>query len=248
MEQTAIAQATPYVVIANFAMISLILVVFALWITRRELTDGAPGGVQNFGEFVIQFFYNKAKEIGDAEVVRVVAPFLGTFFLLILVSNAWAVLPIPLIGMPPTAFYGTTLGLALCAVGGTFIVSARLSGPVKATKHLVWPNPLQLISEVTDVMSLSLRLFGNIGGEYMTFVLVAAAVPVGIPLILHVLGVIPAFVQALVFTLLTASFVAGAVHREAEREEARAEKDAQESVSAAKAAPVIVEGEAPAQP
>ena len=63
-------------------------------------------------------------------------------------------------------------------------------------------------------MSLSLRLFGNIAGEYMTVALVLLVVPFGIPLILHALGLIPAFVQALVFTLLTTSFLANAVHHE----------------------------------
>ena len=46
-----------------------------------------------------------------------------------------------------------------------------------------------------------------------TATLVTAAVPFGIPLILHVVGLIPAFVQALVFTLLTSSFLASAIHR-----------------------------------
>jgi F-type H+-transporting ATPase subunit a len=71
---------------------------------------------------------------------------------------------------------------------------------------------------VSDVVSLSLRLFGNIGGEHMMLVLVMSAVPYGIPLILHVLGFIPAFVQALVFTLLTTSFVAGVIHKKHEEE------------------------------
>jgi F-type H+-transporting ATPase subunit a len=71
---------------------------------------------------------------------------------------------------------------------------------------------LQWVSELTDVLSLSLRLFGNIAGEYMTVALVMLVVPWGIPLILHALGMIPAFVQALVFTLLTTSFLANALH------------------------------------
>jgi F-type H+-transporting ATPase subunit a len=92
-------------------------------------------------------------------------------------------------------------------------------------KHLVWPNPLQIISEITDVLSLSLRLFGNIAGEYLTLVLVTGAIAVGIPLILHVLGLIPTFVQALVFTLLTASFISGALAKHEHAQESAEEPD-----------------------
>jgi F-type H+-transporting ATPase subunit a len=176
------------------------------------LSDGVPGPRQNAAEFVLDFFVNKAREMGDTRVVHVVAPFLATCFLLIVCSNVMGFLPLPLLNNPPTGYFSVPLGLALCAVLGTIGVSVALNGVGAALKHLVWPNPLQLISEVSDVVSLSLRLFGNIGGEHMMLVLVMAAVPYGIPLILHVLGFIPAFVQALVFTLLTTSFIAGVVH------------------------------------
>ena len=95
------------------------------------------------------------------------------------------------------------------------------TGTGRTLKHLFWPNPLQWVSEITDVLSLSLRLFGNIAGEYMTFALVVLVVPWGIPLILHALSFIPAFVQALVFTLLTSSFLANAVQHEEKRSAAK---------------------------
>lgn len=209
-----IRHALPYVVVVNLVLVAAVLMVAGKLLASGPLTAGVPGPRQNFAEYAVNFFYRRATEMGDMRVVRVVAPFLGTFFFLILLSNFVVVVPLPVLGTPPTAFFGVTLGLAFASVAGTFVIAAALNGLKASVKHLFWPNPLQLISEVTDVMSLSLRLFGNIGGEYMTLVLVAAVVPVGIPLILHLLGLIPAFVQALVFTLLTTSFVAAAVHHE----------------------------------
>jgi F-type H+-transporting ATPase subunit a len=209
----------PYIVVANFGLVAIAIMVIGRRLASGTLTDGVPEARQNVGEFVLDFFVNKARDMGGTEVVKAVAPFLATCFLLILLSNFMGMLPLPLLNNPPTGYFSVPLGLALCAVGGTLFVSGALNGFVGALKHLVWPNPLQLISEATDVMSLSLRLFGNIGGEHMTVVLVASAVPYGIPLILHVLGIIPAFVQALVFTLLTTSFVAGVVHQKHEQEE-----------------------------
>ena len=212
MSEEEIAAAMPMVVLVNLTLVGIALVVLARWLTARPLTSGVPDGRQNVGEFILAFFVGKAREMGDGKVVRLVAPFLGTFFLVILFSNLLVLFPFPIVNRPPTSFFGVTVGLAMASVIGTLMISAAHNGGAKAVKHLFWPNPMQLISEFTDVISLSLRLFGNIAGEYLTLVLVTGVIAIGIPLILHVLGLIPAFVQALVFTLLTASFVADVVH------------------------------------
>ena len=201
----------PVIVVVNLALSAVVLVVLARVLSARQLTSGVPDGRQNFGEFILDFFVGKAREMGDIHVVRMVAPFLGTLFLLIFLANLMGTVPIPALNRPATSFFGVTIGLALVSVIGTFVINIAHNGAPKALKHLFWPNPLQIISEFTDVLSLALRLFGNIAGEYLTVVLVTSVVAFGIPLILHVLGFIPAFVQALVFTLLTTSFVAGVV-------------------------------------
>ena len=221
----------PLIVVVNMGFVALGLIVLGIVLTRKPLTSGVPGPKQNFGEFMLDFFVGKAREIGDTRIVRVVAPFLATFFFIILGANLFAVLPFPLINRPPTSYFGITIGLALAAVLGTFIMNMRVNGAGKAVKHLFWPNPMQLISEITDVLSLGLRLFGNIAGEYMTIVLVSSVVAFGIPLILHALGFIPAFVQALVFTLLTTSFIAGALgHHEEKAKKAKKSKGIQTEV------------------
>jgi F-type H+-transporting ATPase subunit a len=214
------------IVIVNSVAVATILIVVGAWLTRGGLSVEAPSRRQNVGEFILQFFVGKARDVAEgphrAKILRIVAPFLATLFMFIIVSNLFAMIPLPVINRPPTSHFSVTLGLALCAVFGTLLVSAAVKGVGATLKHLVWPNPLQWVSEITDVLSLSLRLFGNIAGEYMTVALVLLVVPFGIPLILHALGLIPAFVQALVFTLLTASFLANAVHHE-ESKAAKAE-------------------------
>jgi F0F1-type ATP synthase membrane subunit a len=96
---------------------------------------------------------------------------------------------------------------------------------VPATKHLFWPNPLQLISDVSDVASLSLRLFANIAAEFVVVLLVLEVAPIGIPLVIHGLGLIPAFVQPLVFTLLTTSFLATSMRHADEHAQAAEKPD-----------------------
>jgi len=216
---------TGWVVIANALIVSAVLVAGGRFLARRRLSSGVPEGRQVFGEFAVDFFVRKARGMtaghDRSTIVGTVTPFLGTFFFFILLCNLFVLVPIPIVNRPPTSFFSVTLALALSAVVGNLLLAARFKGPGGALKHLFWPNPMQWVSEFTDVLSLSLRLFGNIGGEYMTLVLVAAVVPVGIPLILHVLGLIPSFVQALVFTLLTASFLASAIHHEEHKKKAK---------------------------
>lgn len=227
MEHAAEAsQYLPYVALVNLVLVAGALLLGTWLLARTKMSPDVPQGRQNVAEGIMDFFYGQARKINRDEVTPAVAAFLATCFLLILLSNAVAMFPVPFVNYPPTAYFSITLGLALSAVLGTLALSGVFNGIAATLKHLVWPNPLQLISEVTDVLSLSLRLFGNIAGEYLTIVLVTGAIAVGIPLILHVLGLIPTFVQALVFTLLTASFISGALAKHEHAEEAAQEPSA----------------------
>lgn len=232
--------AASLVVVVNAAVVGVVLVAVGAWLARGELSVDAPSARQNVGEAVLSFFVGKAREMAHGpqrdRIMKLATSMLATFFLFIIVCNLIAILPIPVLNRPPTSHFSVTLALALCSVFGVLAISAIVKGVRATLLHLVWPNPLQWVSELTDIMSLSLRLFGNIAGEYMTVALVLAVVPWGIPLILHVLGLIPAFVQALVFTLLTASFLANAIHVAGEEPASAQPADEAASVQAALAA------------
>jgi F-type H+-transporting ATPase subunit a len=202
----------PYIVIFNFAFVALVLIVLAFVTTRRKPAE-VPDAVQNAAEFVLDWFVRQARDMRP-DGVTVIAPFLASLFLFILFCNLLCILSFPVINVPPTAYYSGTLTLALIAMIGITVLSARFKGVVGAARHLFWPNPLQIISQIGHTLSLSLRLFGNIGGEFMVVLLVVKAAPYGIPLIIHALGLIPAVIQPMVFTLLTANFLAEAIQSE----------------------------------
>lgn len=208
----ALASQLPHVVLVNFAVVCAVLLILGRIATARPLQE-LPGGVQNAAELALDWFVDQARRI-DPRAVGIIAPFLASLFLVILLSNLLAVLPIPVLQIPPTAYYGAPLALAAVAVLGTLVISARLRGIAAGLEHLVWPNPLQLVSELSHTLSLSLRLYGNIGGEFIVAALVAQAAPFGIPLLVHALGLIPACIQPIVFTLLTANFLATALQRQ----------------------------------
>jgi F-type H+-transporting ATPase subunit a len=205
---TATERLLPWIAVVNFALVATVLVVLGRLATARPLTE-LPDGRQNVAEMTLEWFVDLARRIHPG-CVRLVAPFLATLFLLILFSNLLALLPIPVLRIPPTAYFSVPLGLALVSVLGVIALKAKVDGTRAAMKHLVWPNPLQLVGEATHTLSLSLRLYGNIGGEHLVAVLAAQAAPWGIPMVIHSLGLVPAVVQPIVFTLLTADFLAAA--------------------------------------
>jgi F-type H+-transporting ATPase subunit a len=196
----------PWIVIVNFLLVAGLLIGLGKAVTARPLTE-IPDGLQNAAEAALDWFVTLARGINPRRVT-LIAPFLATLFLLILGSNLLAILPIPLLRIPPTSYFSVPLALALIAVLGALVVSARIRGVGATLKHLVWPNPLQLVGELSHTLSLSLRLYGNIGGEFIVATLAAKAAPYGVPIIIHALGLIPASVQPLVFTLLTVNFLA----------------------------------------
>jgi F-type H+-transporting ATPase subunit a len=207
-----VARYLPYIVLVNFLLVSSLLLVLGRVATARPLKE-LPDDRQNAAELVLDWFVVQARRI-HPQSVTLIAPFLATLFLLILFSNLLAVLPLPILKIPPTSYFSGPLALALIAVLGVIVICARIRGVGATLKHIFWPNPLQLVAEVSHTLSLSLRLYGNIGGEFIVASLAAQAVPYGIPLVIHALGLIPASVQPMVFTLLTISFLATAVPAE----------------------------------
>ena len=211
----AVQEALPYIVLFNFALAGVVLVALLSWVGHRKMSE-VPSGIQNVAEYGLDWFVKQARAI-DPAAVGLIVSFLATLFMVIFASNLMAILPLPLLSIPPTAYFSVTLALALTAVLGNIVLNAIHRGILPATKHLFWPNPLQLISDVSDVASLSLRLFANIAAEFVVVLLVLEVAPIGIPLVIHGLGLIPAFIQPLVFTLLTTSFLANAMRHADER-------------------------------
>jgi F-type H+-transporting ATPase subunit a len=208
----ALERYLPYVAVLNFSAAAVVLLVLGRLVVSRPLVD-LPGGLQNAGEAVLEWFVTQARRVHPS-AVRLIAPFLASLFLMILVCNLLVLLPVPVLRIPPTSYFSVPFALALVAVTGAFVIGVRIRGIGAGLKHLFWPNPLQLVSELSHALSLSLRLYGIVGGEFIVATLVAQAVPYGIPLVVHAIGLVPASVQPIVFTLLTANSIATALHAE----------------------------------
>ena len=143
-------------------------------------------------------------------------PYIATIFLYILLSNLLGLVP----GFfSPTANLNTTLSMAICTFILTHYIGIKFHG-AKYLKHFMGPvwamAPLmfviELIGHFARVMSLSIRLFGNIfGKEKVLGIFFALAGLYLVPLPILFLGILVSFIQAVVFMLLSIVYFAGAM-------------------------------------
>jgi F-type H+-transporting ATPase subunit a len=153
---------------------------------------------------------------------RVFFPILMTFFLYILFANLIGLMP----GFGTITYHGhhllrsinsdlnMTLGLALASAGLTHGFALYYLGLVDYLKKWFTLNPiflfvgiLELVGEVTKIVSLSFRLFGNIFAGEVVLSTVASIFAFVVPLPFYFLEIIVAFVQAAVFMMLTLVFM-----------------------------------------
>jgi len=132
----------------------------------------------------------------------------------------------------PNADFNMTIAMALVAIVVVQFQAIKAHGVGAYLKELFLAPPIPLlhfIGEVARIISLSARLFGNVfGGEVLLTVIIALTVP-----LFGLLGLVPAvfygletffgFVQALLFSLLTLSYISIAASGHDEHEEHGAE-------------------------
>ncbi len=111
----------------------------------------------------------------------------------------------------PTSDFSTTVALALIAIAIVQFLGVQYNGVGGYLKHMADPPflfPIHIISEISHVVSLAARLFGNIfGGEVLMAVIFAIA-PWGIPAVFMGIETLFGFIQALVFSVLFIVYVA----------------------------------------
>ncbi len=181
---------------------------------RASLKKTAPTGFQNFFEVIVSGLENFVEEIMGPEGKHYLT-LIGSLFLFILVCNLQGLFP----GFDsPTANINTTLALALVSFTATHYIGLRRHG-LGYIKHFMGPMPLlaplmfpiEVISHLARVMSLTFRLFGNMVAKHKLLLVLALLAPYIAPIPILGLGVLVAFVQAGVFTLLTMLYLSGSI-------------------------------------
>ncbi|HEV8654734.1 MAG TPA: F0F1 ATP synthase subunit A [Candidatus Limnocylindria bacterium] len=223
-------------VISIWNDISISNSIFTAWLVMAALTvlgflagravSEVPGRLQGFIEVIVQGLVDFMKDAGGPQVVRYL-PLFGTLFLFALASNWLGITP--LVGQiellhTPTADYHTNLGLALTgfvwyqAAGirqnglGYFTrwvnFPAFKEGPLVGAVMLIFVGPIEFFSELFRILTLTLRLWGNIwGGEIVLAVLSALLFVPSFVLPFLFLELFIGFIQAFVFAFLVLLYI-----------------------------------------
>ena len=170
----------------------LIIALLALLsIMATKALKAVPGGLQNFMEVIIGGIENM--------IVETMGEHGRPFF-------------------PPTANINTTAACAVVVFVMTHVVGIKEHG-FKYIKHfmgpILWLAPMMFFIEVighfSRVISLTLRLFGNMNGHELVLMIFFGLAPFLVPLPMMMMGVLVSFIQAFVFMLLAMIYIQGSL-------------------------------------
>ena len=197
--------------------VAMVLAGFAIWFRGRISVEN-PGKLQ----LVLEAIVSLLQDLLVDNIGTKGRPFLGlvgTLGLFILMSNLIGLVPY---FSSPTTSLNMTLGCALVAFLYYNYQGIRAQGAGNYFKHFLGPLPvlaplmlpIEIISHFSRIISLSLRLFGNIFGEELVIASLAVMVAFLIPVPMMLFGVFGAVLQAFVFIMLTMVYLGGAVASE----------------------------------
>lgn len=189
-------------VISTWVMI--VIIFSAVAFIKKRL----PELLEQLIEFVSELV---SENIGVSNGDRFV-PFLGSLVVFLAVANIFGVVPRM---QTPTKDINTTLACALIVFFAVHIFGVMERGFLGYLKTYATPMAiLDIISQLSRTMSLTLRLFANvISSEFIVAVIFMLVKPIA-PLPLMVLGMITGLLQAYVFTVLASSYISSVVTQE----------------------------------
>ena len=204
-----------HVVMAVF--VALLLGGFAVWFRSRISVEN-PGKLQLFLETLVGGLLGMLEEnVGHRG--RAFLGLVGTLGLFILLCNLFGLVPY---FSSPTVNLNMTAGCALVTFVYYNYQGVRAQGLVHYLKHFLGPQlalapimlPIEIISHLSRILSLSLRLFGNIFGEELVVASLGVMVAYVVPVPMMLFGVFGSLLQYFVFIMLTMVYLGGAVAEE----------------------------------
>ncbi|HEY5492343.1 MAG TPA: F0F1 ATP synthase subunit A [Gemmatimonadaceae bacterium] len=196
-----------------------VLVAGSWLITRRLSTEQTRSRWQNLLEIVVTGIDKQIEEVGLPHPEKYIG-FIGTLFLFVGLAALCTVIP----GYePPTGSLSTTAALALCVFVAVPLFGIEQNGIAGYLKSYLAPTPLMLpfniISELSRTLALAVRLFGNMMSGAMIIAILLTITPFVFPIVMTALGLLTGMVQAYIFSILAAVYIAAATRSRAAKPE-----------------------------
>ncbi len=213
--------------VAQMLISAIVLLLLFTSIAKSYKTKGitsAPTGKQSFFEPLITFVRDDIAKGNIGHGYEKFVPYLLTVFFMILINNVFGLIPI---GANLTGNIAFTLVLSVAT-----LIITNINGNGNYWHHIFMPPcpwwlypimiPIEVIGILTKPFALMIRLFANISaGHIIVISLIGlifvfktayiAPVSVAFALFIDVLEILVAFLQAFIFTMLTALFIGSAV-------------------------------------
>ncbi len=178
-----------------------------------------PKGAQNILEAYLKFVVTMGADVMGEENAKKYMPLIATIGLMVFISNMIGIIP----GFEsPTANINFTLTLALIVFiyynyqgikkNGFVSYFAHFAGPMKILAPLMFP--IEIISHLSRIVSLSFRLFGNIKGDDLFLAVLLMLAPWIVPLPAFGTLLFFGILQAFIFMILTYVYIGGAIMME----------------------------------
>ncbi len=223
---------TVLALLINSTLLVLIILGTARWYKKRTARTAAPGGFVGLMEMAIMMIHDDLIKSCVGKDYKRYAPYLLTAFFFILVNNLMGLIPIFPGGANVTGNIAITFLLALA----TFLMT-NLFGSREYWKEVFWPEvptwlkcpvpmmPLiEFVGLFTKPFALMIRLFANMMAGHAVIlsltclVFVTASMGAAINgtmtvvsvifcIFMNMLELLVAFIQAYVFTMLSAVFI-----------------------------------------
>lgn len=177
----------------------------------RKLSKGLQRSRwQNFLEIIVTAIEKQIEEVGLRHPEKYLG-FLGTLFLFVAMASLCTVIP----GYePPTGSLSTTVALALCVFVAVPLFGIEEQGVGGYLKSYAQPTaimlPFNIISEISRTVALAVRLFGNMMSGAMIIGILLTITPFIFPIAMTALGLLTGMVQAYIFGILAAVYIAAA--------------------------------------
>ena len=214
-------------VVVSWAVM-FIIIIGSLLLTRRLKT--VPTGSQAILEVGVEFLNNFAKN-QFGRFSKYLGHYVGSLFLFLLLSNLMGIFsPVevkafgfeftpPFLIRPPTRDLNVTAAFGVITISMTIIFGFAARGFGGWFKSLLYPVPFMLPFNLMDygtrLLSLSLRLFGNMLGGLVMMYLIEGLLPVLLPPVMAIyFDLFDGILQAGIFVFLTTLYISEAVKLE----------------------------------
>jgi F-type H+-transporting ATPase subunit a len=201
------------------ALLVLLISSIVFPLAGRSFNKDNPGRFQHLLEMLVGGLKSLLEDIVGHGAGSKYLYIIGGFAVFIFMSNIFGLFYFL---QPPTGNPNTTFALAISSFVYYNYQGIKTQGLLHYLKHFAGPMPLlaplmipiEIIGHLARILSLAMRLFGNIFGEHTATGIFVGMMPLLLPWPMMGLGIFGAFLQTFVFIMLTMVYIGGAVAAE----------------------------------